>query len=79
MVIRSEGTSGVWPVLLHRLLSWIRGRGSTLSPDESGAVISARLKELLPVKNPNTVETARPDPQSEEEENRPIFEPKPST
>jgi hypothetical protein len=57
-------------MLLHRLLSWIRGRGSTLSPDEPGAVISTRLKELLPVKNPSTVETARPDPQSEEDENR---------
>jgi len=56
-------------MLLPRLLSWIRGRGSTRSPDEPGAVISTRLKELLPVKNPNTAETARPDPQSEEDEN----------
>lgn len=59
-------------MLLHRLFSLIRsiGRGWTLPPNEPGVVISSRLKALLPVKNPKTVETTGPDPQGKEDENR---------
>ncbi len=44
---------------LQRLLAWIRTkrRGSTQSQDESGVVISARLRELLQVKDPGPVKT----------------------
>jgi hypothetical protein len=59
-------------MLWHRLLSWIRTKGN-VSPqpqDEPGAVISRRLKELVPLERPKPVETAFADPQSEEDENR---------
>jgi hypothetical protein len=47
-------------MFLQWLLAWIRTkrRGSTQSQDDLGVVISTRLKQLLPVKDPKPVGTA---------------------
>ena len=59
-------------MLLQRLLAWIRmkRRGSPQSQDDSGVVISTRLKELLQVKSPKPVETASTELPSEDDENQ---------
>ena len=56
---------------LQRLLAWIRTkrRGSPQSQDDSGVVISTRLKELLQVKNPKLVETDSTESHSEDDQN----------
>ena len=53
---------------LYRLLAWIRAkrRGSPHPQDEAGVVISTRLKELLQVKDPKSVETASTQTHSED-------------
>jgi ABC-type lipoprotein release transport system permease subunit len=55
---------------LQRLRAWIKKkrRGSTQSQDESGVVISKRLKELLQVKNPEPVETTSPESSNEDDQ-----------
>jgi hypothetical protein len=60
------------PMFLQRLLAWIRmkRRGSTQYQDETGVVISTRLKELLQVKNPEPVETTSTESPSEGDENQ---------
>lgn len=60
-------------MFLQRLLAWIRmkRRGSTQSQDDAGVVISTRLKELLPVKNPEPVETTFTEsPNNEDDRNQ---------
>jgi hypothetical protein len=56
-------------MLLHRLLSWIRGKGhgATHPQEEPGVVITARLKELVPNHNPKDVRAAFPAPENEED------------
>ena len=56
---------------LQRLLAWIRTkrRGSPQSQDDSGVVISTRLKELLQVKNPKLVEINSTESQGEDDQN----------
>ena len=55
---------------LQRLLAWIKKkrRGSTQSQDESGVVISTRLKELLQVKNLEPVETTFTESSNEDDQ-----------
>jgi len=55
---------------LQRLRAWIKkkSRGSTQSQDESGVVISKRLKELLQVKNPEPVETTSAESSNEDDQ-----------
>jgi len=57
---------------LQRLLAWIRTkrRGSTQSQDDLGVVISARLKELLQVKNPEPVETTSTESPNEDDQDQ---------
>jgi len=55
---------------LQRLLAWIKTkrRGSTQSQDDSGVVISTRLKELLQVKNPEPDKTTSTESSNEDQE-----------
>ena len=57
---------------LQRLLAWIRTkrRGSTQSQDDTGVVISTRLKELLQVKNPHPVEATSTESHNEDDQNQ---------
>ena len=57
---------------LQRLLAWIRTkrRGSPQSQDDTGVVISTRLKELLQVKNPHPVEATSTESPNEDDQNR---------
>ncbi len=57
-------------MFLQRLLAWIRTkrRGSTQSQDDSGVVISTRLKELLQVKNPEPDKTTSTESSNEDQE-----------
>jgi hypothetical protein len=57
-------------MLLHRLLSWIRGKGhgATHPQEEPGVLITARLKELLPNHNPKDVKAVFPE--NEEDKKR---------
>ena len=59
-------------MLLHRLLSWIRGKGqgATRPQEEPGVVITARLKELVPDHNPKDVRAEFPAPENEEDKKR---------
>ncbi len=65
---KSESSS----MSLQRLLAWIRTkrRGSTQSQDDPGVVISARLKELLQVKNPEPVETTSTESPNEDDQDQ---------
>jgi len=58
-------------MFLQRLFAWIRTkrRGSTQSQDDLGVVISTRLKQLLPVKDPKPVDTASTQPPSKDSQN----------
>ena len=53
---------------LQRLRAWMRmkRRRSTPSQDDTGVVISARLKELLQVKNPQPFETTSTESPNED-------------
>jgi len=62
-------------MFLQWLLAWIRTkrRGSTQSQDDLGVVISTRLKQLLPVKDPKPAPTQPPSKDSQNEKNRDRF------
>jgi len=57
---------------LHRLVSWIRTKrhGSTQSEDDTGVVISTRLKELLHVKDHHPTEETSTEFPNEDDQNQ---------